>query len=117
MDFTCKNFEAALNMLQQLQKGEWAKDHPHYGYRLDDDKNKCNTKRWASPDGKLLARVTEWVAPKDMAMGHYELQTSPSDYRQTLVANKEAKAAEKEAKKAAVAAKKGQSFPPLHPSS
>ena len=105
-DFTCKGFDAALKMLQQVQKGEWQKDHPHYGYRHDEEKNKCNTKRWVSPDGKTLVRVTEWVAPKDMAMGHYDLQECPSNYRETLVANKEAKLAEKEAKKAERAAKK-----------
>ncbi len=40
VDFTCKDFDAALHMLQQLQKGEWKRDHPHYGYRHDEDKNK-----------------------------------------------------------------------------
>ena len=42
-DFTCKDFDAALHRLQQLQKGEWTRDKPHFGYRLDDDKNKCKT--------------------------------------------------------------------------
>ena len=105
-DFTAKDFAAAEKMLQQLQRGEWTRDKNYYGYRQDKDKNKCNTRRWVSPDGKTLVRVTEWEAPENMAMGHYDLQTSPSNYRETLVANKEAKVAAKEAKKAAVAAKK-----------
>ena len=106
VDYTCKDFASMFKELQQVQEGEWVKDPMHESYRMDKEKNKCKTKRWVSPDGETLVRVTEWVAPENMAMGHYDLQTCPSNYRDTLLAQKEAKVAETEAKKAEREAKK-----------
>ena len=105
-EFSSKNWDSIFQHLQQLEKGKWTRDRPHFGYRLDDEKNKRNTKRWVSPKGKMLVRVTELQAPGDLGLGKYEIQTSPSNYREAIIANKKAKEDEKKAKRAAREAKK-----------
>ena len=75
-NYSCKDWKAMEKQLQLVQKGTWDKDKNHESYRTD----KSKTKRWVSPDEKILVRVTERVAPKNMAMGKYELDTCPADY-------------------------------------
>ena len=102
-DYMCKDFKAMFGQLQELQKGTWTKDKMHDSSRTDGSK----TKRWVSPDGETLVRVTQRVAPKDEdSMGMYELCTCPSNYRVAYLAKKEAEEQAKADKKAQAKAKK-----------
>ena len=102
-DYMCKDFKAMFGQLQELQKGTWTKDKMHDSFRMDGSK----TRRWVSPDGETLVRVTQRKAPPDEdSMGMYELCTCPSNYRDVILANKEAKEQAKAEKKAQAKANK-----------